>query len=492
MSGRPTRLVVVGQDAPLWLTSSVLSAALRPSGVTVEVVELPARISPADVYGTWPALEALHAQLRIEEAALLRATGGTFTLGERFTGPGYRFFHAHGSSGAPIDGGDFLPLWLKARAYGLDADLADFSLTAAAATQGRLMLPDDETERFGRTDYGYHLPADAYARSLRALAVGDGVPVHSASAVRPVAGSNGLVAALELDGERRLDADFFVDASIDGVLLDTLGVAWESWRDRFPTVHLLRARGPAFRSVPPFADVRSVSEGWLSLHPAQTRTGVVFAHRGLDPEAALATASRIAGMPLADAVTRRSEPGRRAVAWTRNCVGVGGAACRFDPAFDAALHAVQLGLVHLLSLFPVGDDWQAERDEYNRLTAALFDRTRDFQSAHYLLNDWGGDGFWATARAVSASPELAHKIRTFRARGEVAMEEEETFPLDSWNALFVGHRALPESWAPGADRISPDVMRAEFRRMLGFIRDKVLTQPTHDRYLAEHCGRQAA
>jgi tryptophan halogenase len=37
--------------------------------------------------------------------------------------------------------------------------LDDFSLTAAAARQGRLMLPDEENEIYGRCDYGYHLPA---------------------------------------------------------------------------------------------------------------------------------------------------------------------------------------------------------------------------------------------------------------------------------------------------------------------------------------------
>ena len=80
------------------------------------------------------------------------------------------FLHAHGSHGTPIDGNAFFPYWVKARRAGLNVGLEHFSLTAAAARQGRLMLPDDESEAFGRSDYGYHLPAVAYVASLKALA----------------------------------------------------------------------------------------------------------------------------------------------------------------------------------------------------------------------------------------------------------------------------------------------------------------------------------
>ncbi len=42
---------------------------------------------------------------------------------------------------------------------GLEARFEEFSLTAAAARHGRMLLPDAAIEGFGFTDYGYHLPA---------------------------------------------------------------------------------------------------------------------------------------------------------------------------------------------------------------------------------------------------------------------------------------------------------------------------------------------
>ena len=99
-------LVIVGADAPAWLSACVLHYALAPAGVNVSVVELPSRVRPADVFATLPALEPLHTRLRIDEAKLIGATRGTFTLGKLFTdstGHAAPFFHAYGSTGTPIE-----------------------------------------------------------------------------------------------------------------------------------------------------------------------------------------------------------------------------------------------------------------------------------------------------------------------------------------------------------------------------------------------------
>src|SRR5262249_42223923 len=146
MSALVNRIVVAGRDAPLWLAASVLRKAL---GAEVVAVELPSALAPGDVHATLPALEALHNQLRIDEPTLLRNTRGAFTLGQNFVDasgvvPG--FIHPYGAIGTAIEGRDFFAYWLKARRFGLDVGLDHFSLAAAAARNGRLLIPDDDTE----------------------------------------------------------------------------------------------------------------------------------------------------------------------------------------------------------------------------------------------------------------------------------------------------------------------------------------------------------
>jgi tryptophan halogenase len=270
------RVVVVGRDAALWLSANVIRAALGGSGVTVTAIELPSRLGPADVYATLPQLEALHSQLRIDESALLRAVQGAFTLGQNFadaSGARQPFLHAYGAYGTAIDGQDFFAYWLKARGLGLPVGLEDFSLTAAAARQGRLLIPDDETEKYGRSDYGYHLPAAAYIRSLRGLAVHDGITVYTTETVEVVREGD-RVTAIAFEGQQ-VEGDLFVDATGEGLLIDMLGVARESWRDTFPADRMLVAAAAKFAAIPAYAEIRANAQGWTVLHPSQALTHVV-------------------------------------------------------------------------------------------------------------------------------------------------------------------------------------------------------------------------
>jgi tryptophan halogenase len=113
---------------------------------------------------------------------------------------------------------------------------------------------------------------------------------------------------------------------------------------------------------------------------------------------------------------------------------------------------------------------------------ASFERLRDFQAAHYLLNRYQSP-FWSRAREVHASAELTHKIDAFRARGEVVFYEDESFMIDDWQALLVGHGVMPESHDPAVDRTPPMLVNGEMQRILGFIRRKVEQQRSHAQYL---------
>jgi tryptophan halogenase len=61
--------------------------------------------------------------------------------------------------------------------------------------------------------------------------------------------------------------------------------------------------------------------------------------------------------------------------------------------------------------------------------------------------------------------------------------EDESFLPESWQVLLTGLGVWPETWPPAIDRIPPQRLREEFRRIHEFIRTKVLEQPTHDGYL---------
>ena len=478
MSAAPRQVVIVGRDADLWLTATALRAALGPAGVEVTAVELPSRLGPANAYSTLPAMESLHARLGLDEAALLRFTGGSFSLGYNIApAAGAPFFLAHGSYGAPIDGKDFFPFWLKARRFGLAAQLEDFSPTAMAARHGRVLVPDEQTETFGRTDYAYHLPTIAYASTLKSHAARLGVAMHQAIGVEVERESSGAIEAVVLAGGTRITGELFIDASGPEAVLIGGRAATDDWREFFPNNRRLMARCARFTEVPAYADVRLSQNNWIALYASQAATHVAYAYRAEDEddEAAIAAATAASGLSLSDAVISSVTPSIRQKTWADNCVAIGSSACALDALFDLDLHVTQLGIVHLLSLFPTTLGADAERAEYNRISRSLFERLRDFQSALYFL-----------AGTSQAAPEsLLHKIETFRARSVIAPMEDETFSSDQWRALFVGLGLIPEGWPPAIEVVPPEQMKEAFRRILGFVKAKVLEQPTHDHYLAE-------
>jgi tryptophan halogenase len=207
-------------------------------------------------------------------------------------------------------------------------------------------------------------------------------------------------------------------------------------------------------------------------------TGVLHAYSSQlsSDEAALGSARAACGAKLDDVSCRRVDPYIRSSVWEGNCIAVGGAACALDPIHDVELHVLQLGLVHLLSLFPITEQFAAERAEYNRLIRSHYERVRDFQCAFYALSP-------GTLRPRAMPSTLEHRLATFRARGVVAPMEDETFSPDSWQALFTGLGVAPESWPPAVDRIAPQRVQEKLRQMLSFIKGKVLEQPSHNGYL---------
>ncbi len=494
------RVVVVGSAVPLWLCSTALARALGPIGVKITAVELKTAQMPSQVYATLPPLESFHSKLGVEEAALLRSTAGSFSLGQLFVDgtesrrPG--FFHAWGSYGAAIDGVAFFPCWLKAKRNGLDASLESFCPAAVAANYGRMIRPTAEVAALGRTEYAYHVPANAYARELKALAPALGVTVYEESGAQVArSGTDGSIERLVLDSGRIVQGDLYVDATGSSAKLigGTPASEWRSWQTHFIADRLLLARAPRFTSVPPFSEIRVSRAGWTALYPTQAMTGVAHAYSsGLhSDEEAARLASRVGGSALLDITVQPVSPGIRLKPWNANCVAIGSSACVLDPIHDISVHAVQLGIVHLLSLFPASAEYGAERTEYNRLMSSAFERLRDFQSAFYACSLFAGK-FWQLARHHVPPAELLHKSETFRARGVIAPLEDETFLAASWQALFCGLGIVPDSWGPAADALSPTRIAEQCERMLEVIRTRVTAEPMHDEYLAALCGRAAA
>lgn len=489
MSRPIERILIVGRDVAAWLTALCLRRALGGLGVTVEVVELPSVLRPADAYASTPTLQSLHHLLGLDEGQVLGKAAGSESLAQRFAGwskGDHAFMHAYDTVGAGINQIDFINYWTKARADGLRAAYDEFSLGSAAAKVGRHVIYNEAVESFSQAAPGYNLDARSYVALLRESAIKTGArPVGEP--FRTVELNDQGVAAVVLGSGRKVEADLYIDASgVQAELISRLhGDAFETWSHWFPCDRLVAASGPRLRPLPAFNQVTAFEGGWIGQYPLQDRTAVIGAYNsGIVPESALMTAlSRITGMRLEGAVASPYQPGARARAWIGNCLAIGEAAVSLEPLDATMLQFIHIGLSHLISQFPVDADHQIERDAFNEAFRQHAANIRDFALLHYKLNRRFDQPMWDWARDQPPSDVLAHKIELFGARGGMALRDGETFEEGSWTSCFVGHGLIPRSWHPLVDQLSQAEQIEHFQKMLSFVAAQAQDMPSLEAHL---------
>ncbi|MDB5471619.1 MAG: hypothetical protein JWR84_3179 [Caulobacter sp.] len=487
---RPLKsVVVVGRDAAAWIAAYGLRFAFARTGLEVTLVELPSLLSPVDAFAALPTLSGLHRLLNIPEDQLLKASGGLPTMGQRYanwSGGKAPFIHAYDTQPVGVNNVDLVQYWVKARGEGMGVEFDDFSLGAAMAKAGRMAPDVDLAAEFSRPAHGYQLDAGRYVDFIRARALRAGV-VHCPSSQVRVTALGDRITSVTLDDGTALQADLFVDASgSDALLLGQLpGGDFESWADLYPCDRLMAASGPALSPLPAFAHIAAFRSGWIGLYPLRERTALVaaFDSKDLSDTDMLQRLTVLTGLKLeGEAVCAPMTPGMRR-GWIGNCVGVGEAAVCVEPLDAVPLHLIQTSVSHLITQFPVDADDLAEARLYSASLAAHGRNIRDFQLAHYRLNQRRDEPFWDGARDGPVPEGLAHKFALFRARGETAIYDDETFQASNWTSILLGHGLVPGDYDPRVEMLSPEEQIRQMQGMLGFIAGEVKGLPTLDEHL---------
>jgi tryptophan halogenase len=477
------RVVIVGRDAALWLSALALQRAFGRAGVQVTAVELPSYLRPADVFPTTPTLQNLHRLLGLPESQVLTAAAGVYSLGQRFSNWSKSqagFLYAYDTQGAPFESVDFLHYWLRARSLGLKVQLEDFSLGALAAKHGRFVLHNEDTEAISKATYGYNLNAAAYVQLIRHHALSLGV-TGAKGFVGPRAEGGRIVGVAMADGSV-LEGDLFVDASgADAVLLGRLGgPAFEAWSHWFGCDRVLAASGPRLTPLPGFSEIAAIRSGWYGLYPLQDRTALICAYdsRQTPDEDMAQTVAVLAGMQLKDLVVSPIRHGMRPTPWVGNCIAIGDAAVALEPLDAVGLHLIQVGVSHLIDLFPTDAETMPEAKAYNEAVTGHYRSVRDFQLAHYKLNQRFDEPFWDRARSMTAPEQLQYRIDLFGRCGRAPIFDNETTETENWTALFIGHGLIPARWDPLVERVPEGEQIDSFKKILSFLAAEVQSMPS--------------
>ena len=488
------RVVVVGGGTAGWMTAAAL-ATLVSGAAHVHLVES-AEIGIVGVgEATLPHLRAFVTRLGIDEAAFMAATNATFKLGIEFRdfgAIGDSYIHPFGSYGRPLAGVGFHHYWLRRHSAGTAAPIGDYSTGVAAAAAHRFARPGDDAEDLANAyGYAYQFDATKFAPFLRDHAEARGA-LRTEGMVTGVDRDplSGDVAAIMLADGTRIEGDLFVDCSGFRALLigGAMDEAWEDWSHWLPCDRAVAAPcASPDGGIEPFTRATAMPAGWRWRIPLTHRVGngYVYASAYLsDGDAVDALVGALESPPLAEPRLLRFRAGRRRRSWVGNVLSVGLASGFLEPLESTSIYLVQMAITQLIEHFPERTVAAADRDGFNALVDAEYDRIRDFLILHYHATTRTDSPFWDHVRTMTVPDSLAEKMALWRQTAQVSRYSHGLFLEPSWIAVYLGQGVVPDGWDPRADVPDAAALDRALAGLRGGIAQAVAAMPDHAAYLA--------
>ena len=484
--------VIAGGGTAGWVAAATLARFLGDCA-SITLVESDEIGTVGVGEATIPQIHNLLIGLGIDQREFLRETNASFKLGIEFAGwrsPGTSYIHSFGSVGRGVGLIPFRQLWLRGRALGVAGDYGDYSYNVVAARDDRFAL-GGASAAAPELAYAYHLDATLFAQMLRRYAEARGVRrVEGRITAVERDPASGDIAALNLDGGRRVEGGLFVDCTgfrslLLGEALQVPYVDWTHWLPCDTALALPTESGARFR---PYTQSIARTAGWQWRIPLQHRTGNghVFCSAFMSQDnAADLFLANVEGKPLADPRPIRFTTGHRREYWSHNCVALGLAAGFMEPLESTSIHLVQSGISRLLTLLPRDlGNLATARTQFNALSTTEWERIRDFLVLHYVANERDGDPFWDHCRTMAIPDSLAAKMALFRESGAFVREEDELFLDDSWGQVMLGQGVIPQGWSPLADNVPGDDIGPFLDSLSRAYRTRAATLPGHGDFVS--------
>ena len=488
-------IVIAGGGTAGWMAAAILARALRPELIRIQLIESEEIGTVGVGEATIPNIQNFNHILGIDELDFVRRTQATFKLGIEFVDwlrVGTRYIHPFGRFGEDFGMTAFHQQWLRARYYGYDRPIDDFSLNIQAALAGKFDR-HRQASVFATYAYAYHLDAGLYARYLRSYAEERGVQRIEGKiaqvALRP---ENGFVDALVMEDGVRFNADLFIDCTgfRSLILGQALGIGFEEWSKWLPCDRALAVATERTSEPIPYTRASARSAGWQWRIPLQHRTGngYVYCSKFIsDDDAHTELLANLDSPQMAEPRMLRFTAGRRAKIWEKNCVGLGLSSGFLEPLESTSIHLIQTGISRLLTLFPERNFDPMLIGEYNRQAAEEIESIRDFLVLHYHATERSGSPFWDYCRTMAVPESLRFKMEMFRRTGRVPEPAYDLFHPPSWIAVLLGQGSQPQNFDPMVDSVPPAEASAVMARMRKVIAETVQSMPTHQQFIDRNC-----
>ena len=488
------RVVVAGGGTAGWLAAYSLVKRLG-NLLDITLVESDQIGTVGVGEATVPTMHRFHQFFGIDEREFMHATQATFKLGiifDNWGAPGESYAHTFGEIGQSNWMVEFHQYWLEAHANGFGGSLEDYCLELKAAKAGKFAKKVGETP----LTYAFHLDATAYAGYLRKKSESLGVRrVEGKIGEVTIDPETGNIQSLELEQDRQVAGDFFIDCTgFRGLLLgDALDVEFEDWSHWLAADRALAVQTKSTEPPPPYTRAIAHSSGWQWRIPLQSRTGngLVYSSRFCSDDDARGTLlGNITGETITEPRLLRFKTGRRINAWQKNCVAIGLSSGFIEPLESTSIHLIDTALVRLMRLFPFSGAMAPLAEQFNQDTRTEWEAVRDFIILHYKQTQRDDSEFWNFYRTMDIPDSLAHRIEIFKENGYVWPDLANLFRSHSWIQVMFGQGLFPEN-CHGASRIlPPEALKLELKKLSENVNQNLAKLPVHADFIKQYFKAQ--
>lgn len=485
------RVVVAGGGTAGWLTAALLKKMLA-SSIEITLVESESIGTVGVGEATIPPIRLVNQVLGIDEAQFIRDTKATVKLAIRFENwktKGDSYYHTFGAPGKSMAFCHFHHFWLKGKSLGHDASLWDYDLNYLAAKAGKFAQINAKDPVL-ELPFAYHFDATLYAKFLRRLSEEMGVTRVEGTIERVERfHDSGYIKSLNLNDNRKLEADLFIDCTgFKGLLIEeALGTGYDDWSHLLPCDSAIAVPSERHQKTSSFTRSIAHDAGWQWRIPLQHRNGNghVFSSRYISNEQAHDTLmNNLDTKVIGDPKLIRFTTGRRRKQWNKNVVAVGLSSGFLEPLESTSIHLIQSAIVRLIQLFPHNGFAQHLEQEYNKQSELEFEQIRDFLVLHYAVNERTDSPFFNDMRNLTLPDSLQHKIALFKETGSLVREQNDLFLESSWLQVMVGQGIIPRDYHGLVNSMPDEKLQSMLTNLLAIKQEPIAQLPSHDQYIS--------
>lgn len=430
-------IVVVGTDLHAWTIALGLIVELGHKGVSIKVVGQ-SQDERQGVLSLDSSAHSFHQRLGLKEASLISTMGGSYRYGIKLSNQSShsseRIF-SYSATGEMLNRVDFHQYISRLRLLAKEADLAQYSLTAQAALEGKFSHPAADS-KLAKIDYNLQFDRRRYLSLLKNAAMNHGVSLIEHDVVAAKQSDDGAISRLDLTSGDSISTDFVFDCS--GFIFDqVLNIQHESFADTVRFNRRLSWSASCDDATSLLNGVKGLQHGCLLTQSLPGRMAYTLNYH--DQQLTDKQALKMANGLSQDLGSEQFEFGElkahmRVQHWVANAVAIGSVAGSSGNLIFSELFHTQTALARWLDLYPNQDINPHLSAQYNNSTATEYRRVLDVHGLLLTIVD----------NNIALPATLEHRIQLFAATGNVAFYEEDVFDRHQWVNLLMACGIWPQ------------------------------------------------